>query len=262
VSAGADGELLIGVGLGPGDPDLVTVRAVRVLAGADAVLVPATSGGGVGRAGATVRAHLPAERVGRIRPVRFEMGEQGKTARRTAAWEAAAEVALRAFADGARVVAFATIGDPNVYSTFSYLAQSVLVRRGDIRVETVPGITAMQDLAARAGIPLCEGTESLTLCPATGGEEALRAALSISDTVVTYKGGSRLAQVLGVLAEEGRLEGAVVGEDLGLPTQRLRSAGEVRAEVEAGESPGAGTGAGYLTTVIAPARRTGRGGRL
>src|SRR5258708_27094961 len=101
---------LIGVGVGPGDPDLVTVKAVRVLAEADVVLVPVLAAGEPGRAEATVRAHVS---HGRIRRVAFAFAFDGQNARQRpeAAWGAAATAVIEAFAAGAEAVAVATIGD-------------------------------------------------------------------------------------------------------------------------------------------------------
>ena len=75
----------------------------------------------------------------------------------------------------------------------------------------MPGITAMQDLASRSGTVLLEGDERLALLPFTAGEDALREALAGFETVVCYKGGSRLGEVLRVAEEAGRLESAVYG---------------------------------------------------
>ena len=146
--------VLVGVGMGPGDPELVTVKAVRVLREADLVLVPVMATGEQGRAEATVRAHVTHDRVIRVA---FALTEGAGMAEREAAWDGAADAAVAAFEGGASVVAFATIGDPNVYSTFTYLADTVRPRVPGMTVATVPGITAMQDLAARSGTVLCEG---------------------------------------------------------------------------------------------------------
>jgi precorrin-2/cobalt-factor-2 C20-methyltransferase len=158
---------------------------------------------------------------------------------------------------GATTVSFGTIGDPNLYSTFSYLAQTVRGMVRDVCVETVPGITAMQDLAARsAGTVLAEGTEPLVLLPLTGGAGALRDALGRPGTVVGYKLGAAAgptpAEVLGLLADAGRLDGAVVGSRLGLPGQDVRPAADL-ARVPA---------VPYLSTLIVPARREGVGSSL
>jgi precorrin-2/cobalt-factor-2 C20-methyltransferase len=239
---------LVGVGVGPGDPELVTVKAVRVMRDADVVLVPVLAGDEPGRAEATVRAYVPADR---LRRAVFTMDEgRGTTPRREAAWDAAAAEVLRAFDGGATTVAFATIGDPNVYSTFTYLATTVRTSRPDVAVETVPGITAMQDLAARAGTVLCEGTETLALFPLTAGLDRFGAALRAFDTVVAYKGGRHLPAVLDVLRSAGRLDDAVYGASLGLPGEQVLPAAQV-------------TGPGpYLSTLLVPARRDRRGGKL
>ena len=241
---------LVGVGVGPGDPELVTVKGVRVMREADVVLVPVMAGEATGRAEATVRAHVE---PGRVRRAVFALDErEGVTPRREAAWDAAAQAVLGAYEQGAGTVAFATIGDPNVYSTFTYLAQSVRAARPDVAVETVPGITAMQDLAARSGTVLCEGTETLALLPLTAGLDRLRAALAAFDTVVAYKGGRRLPEVLAAVREAGRMDTAVYGAALGLPGEEVRPAGELPAE---GDAP-------YLSTLLVPAARGRRGGKL
>src|SRR6202000_2850673 len=171
----------------------VTVKAVRVLREADVVFVPVMAGPGAtgpGRAETTIRAHVAGDR---IRPVPFALNDTGGvTERRAAAWQAAAAEVARAFEDGAGTVAFGTIGDPNLYSTFSYLAQTVRTLVPGLTIETVPGITAMQDLAARSAevtgpaTVLAEGDEPLTLLPLTAGADVFREALAPPGTVVDY----------------------------------------------------------------------------
>ncbi len=240
-------KTLVGVGVGPGDPELVTVKGVRVLQEAGLVLVPVLDTGEQGRAEATVRAHV---RHDRIRRVVFALNERTDRGRREAAWDAAAREAADAFGRGAGVVAFATIGDPNVYSTFTYLAATVRSLVPGLAVSTVPGITAMQDLAARSGTVLCEGTESLALLPLTAGMDRFRDALAAHDTVVGYKSGRHLPEVLAAVRAAGRLDGAVHGACLGLPDEDIRPAGEVT-----GPAP-------YLSVLLVPGKRTTRGGKL
>jgi precorrin-2/cobalt-factor-2 C20-methyltransferase len=240
---------LIGVGVGPGDPDLVTVKAVRVLREADRVFVPVMAADEIGRAEQTVRAHAG---HGRIERLVFALNERTDTARRERHWDAAGQrVAdyLRAAGPGT-TAAFATIGDPNVYSTFTYLAETV-ASLVDVTVATVPGITAMQDLAARSGVPLVEGTETLTLVPLARGIEGLPEALAGDGTVVAYKGGRILADVVAAVRSAGRLDEAVFGAHLGLDDEAIGPLAGVDVE----KAP-------YLSAVLVPGRRISRGGKL
>ncbi len=239
---------LVGVGVGPGDPELVTVKGVRVLTDADLVVVPVMDPLEQGRAEATVRAHVGHDRLRRLVFALDDRG--GPTAERLSAWEAAADAVAGQLRASDGTVAFATIGDPNVYSTFTYLADAVRDLVPDVVVETDPGNTAIHDLAARSGTVLCEGTESLALLPLTAGVEAFEEALTLFDSVVAYKGGRHMPAVLDVLRRHHRLDGAVYGAALGLPEQQVGAAADAPAS------------APYLSTVVVPARRTTRGGKL
>jgi precorrin-2/cobalt-factor-2 C20-methyltransferase len=244
---------LVGVGVGPGDPELLTVKAVRVLCEADVVLVPVLDADGTepGRAETCVRTHLGDDKP--VRRVRFALDDRaGLSDVRVSSWDAAAGAVLESWEAGATTVAFATLGDPAVYSTFSYLAQTVRAMRADAGIELVSGITAMQDLAARSATPLCEGTETLALFPMTAGMAGFEEALRTFDTVVAYKGGRQLPRMLEAVRHAGRLEGAVYGAALGLPDESVRQAGEMPATEPAP----------YLSTLLVPPARGGRGERL
>jgi|SRR5438874_1173827 len=246
-AAPQSGGRLLGVGVGPGDPELVTRQALRVLAESDRVVAPSTAVDAVGRAEAIVRQASPELHMERLV---FDMtaGGDGRGARE-ASHRAAAQALVRWLDDGEQV-AFVTLGDPNIYSTFSSLTAAVRGLRPTVEIGSVPGIMAFQALAARAGAVLLDGTESLSLVTALDGPEALDAAIEDpTRAVVVYKGGRHVPEIAASLSRAGRLEGAVMGELLGLPGERTGPLAQLA------DGP-----ATYLATVIVPpGARRGQG---
>lgn len=231
---------LIGVGVGPGDPELVTLRALRAVREADSVFAPAADLAIEGRAESIVRRIAPEVAITRVA---FVM-ERDTEARHAAIGAAAAAIIDQLDAD--RRVAFITLGDPNIYSTFSDVLGAVRAARPQVPIECVPGIMAFQELAARSGTVVADGTETITLLTGLDGTATIDAALAeTSGTVVVYKGG----HLLGALAERleivGRLDDAVVGELLGLEGERIGPLADRLHD-----------GASYLATVIVPPERT------
>ncbi len=244
---------LVGVGVGPGDPELLTLAALHALQQADVILVPATEKSdldGVGRAERIVLG-ADATLATKIVHVPFSMSQRrGLGAKRTESWQASATAALKAFDEGAGMVVLATVGDPSVYSTFSYLRGTVAAQRDDVDFSVIPGITAMQALAAASDLPLVEGREILALVPATVGLERLDAVLDVADSVTIYKGGRTLPEVISHIKAHNRT--AVVGTDISGADESLIDADQL----------GADQTLPYFSTVLSvPTRRT-TGGAL
>ncbi len=146
---------LYGVGLGPGESDLVTVRGKEVLETADVVYSP----GRLSRSVATE--HVPADRIG---DVDFPMTRDEDELRR--AWKAAAGEIAPTARDG--TAAFVTLGDPNVYSTFGHLRRTLDAFHPDVTVKTVPGVSAVTAFTTALGVEITAGS-SIALHEAAGG---------------------------------------------------------------------------------------------
>ncbi|MFI5954982.1 precorrin-2 C(20)-methyltransferase [Cryptosporangium sp. NPDC051539] len=230
---------LIGVGVGPGDPELVTVKAVRLMRAANRVYVPVLSADETGYAEITVRTHVDHDRIERL-----VFAPPSHPDEPDAAAEAVARYLHGIGPHGSAV--FATIGDPNVYSSFTALASAVRSYLPEVTVETVPGVTAAQDLASRCRVPLVEGGEPLTLLPLGEGVGGLSDALDRPGSVVVYKSGRHLIGVKEAVRRAGRLHGALYGARLGLPGEVVRPL----ASADGNTAP-------YLSSVLVPARRTG-----
>jgi len=234
---------LVGVGVGPGAADLLTVRAVRALRRATCVVAPCTDMGAMGRAEAIVREAALEVRVERLV---FAMTPEPE-ARGASVHDAAARVAT--LLDRGEEVAFITLGDPNLYSTFASITAQLTSIRPESMVVTVPGVMAFQELAARSGTVLADDQQSFLVLPAsdeattaTGGSVA-SALEDDSRTVVIYKGGRNVEAVARRLRDAGRLQGSVLGELLGLPGERIAPVADV-----------ADRPASYLSALIVPAR--------
>jgi len=228
---------LVGVGVGPGAADLVTVRAVQALRRATVVVAPCTSPEAIGRAETIVRGAAPDIVVERLV---FAMTPDPDD---RAGALAAAATRVTALLDAGEEVAFVTIGDPNVYSTFSSIVAALVAARPTTPVVTVPGIMAFQELAARSGTVLVDGQQSFVVLPANTTRSPLADALADpTRAVVVYKGGGQMPAVAAELLAAGRLDGSVLGELLGMPGERVAAVAEV-----------ADRPASYLSSVIVPA---------
>jgi precorrin-2/cobalt-factor-2 C20-methyltransferase len=169
-----------GIGIGPGDPELLTLKAVRALSEADVVIAPRTEKRADSIALSIARPHM---RVGsEILELVFPMVYH--TAELSDAWRENRNIIQKRLDDGQNVV-FLTLGDPMFYSTYIYVFE--LLANCGHTIETIPGVTAFCAIASHHGTPIVEGDDVLSVVPATISPEKLDQVLAVSDRLVLMK---------------------------------------------------------------------------
>ncbi|WP_430912785.1 precorrin-2 C(20)-methyltransferase [Methylobacterium sp. sgz302541] len=202
---------LYGVGMGPGEPDYLTVRAVRVLERAP-VLVHFCKKGRRGNARTIADAILrdPAREFPLVYPYTTELPpDHPDYVSALAAFYEDAAASLADHLGAGRDVAILSEGDPFFYGSFMHLWRRLKDR---FPVEVVPGVTGMSGCWTRAGTPITWGDDVLTILPATLSSATLAERLRGTDAAVVMKLGRHLPKVRAALAEAGLLERAVYVE--------------------------------------------------
>jgi precorrin-2/cobalt-factor-2 C20-methyltransferase len=204
------------VGVGPGDPELVTLKAARILAAAEVVAYPQTADGGT-LALDIARAHL---RAGVHRePVAIPMSTERGPAQ--AAYDEAA-ARIRDHLEAGRSVAWLCEGDPLFYGSAMYLLARLA---GVAEIEVVPGVTSLTAAAAAIPRPLAARNETLKVLPAPLGDDVLRAELAVTPAAAIIKVGRHFDRVRAILDETGHTAGAVVVEHATTGRQRVTPLG-------------------------------------
>lgn len=205
------------VGVGPGDPELLTRKAERILRRADVILAPVSNPGEASVALNTVGEFLDDSRQ-EIIIHQFPMTSD-KT-RLIPAWQEAAAMIATRIGEG-KDVAFITIGDPLLYSTFIYLLRIFRSNWPSIAIEIVPGISSIGTAAAVAGLSLAEGDEKVAIIPATAGIDIVAGALAGYETVVLLKVKPVFQDVLELARRTGREQSTIFVERAGTPRQKV-----------------------------------------
>ncbi len=233
---------LYGVGLGPGDPALMTLRAVEVIAGADVIAYhSARHGRSIARSIAERHIRPDHVEVPLVYPVTTE-GTDHPGGYRGAMEDFYAEAAatLAGHLDAGRSVAVLAEGDPLFYGSYMHMHKRLADR---YPAEVVPGVTSVSAAAARLGRPLVEGEETLTVLPGTLPEDELAARLAGADSAAVLKLGRTFPAVRRALETAGRLQDAFYVERATMGGERTAPL----AGVDAGSVP-------YFAVAVLPSR--------
>lgn len=203
---------LYGIGVGPGDPELITLKGLRLLQRVPVVAYPKGVSGKAGMAQLIVEQWLSDHQVQLALTFPYVQDTQVLTQ----AWQDAAQQVWQYLKQG-QDVAFVSEGDVSFYSTFTYLAQTLQHLHPEVVVQTVPGICSPLAATAVLGIPLTIRDQRLVVIPALYRVGELEAALDWADVVVLMKVSSVYEQVWAVLQQRSLLERAYVVERATLP---------------------------------------------
>lgn len=202
---------LYGVGVGPGDPELLTLKAVRILQSVPVVAYPATPQGSAQARDIAAQWLNGQREIAIAMPCMLDRGPVNE------GYDEAA-IAIAEELTAGRDVAVLCEGDPLFYGSFSYLLQ----RLGDrFPCVVIPGINSVSAAAAAAAIPLITGEQRLTVIPATAGDEVLRRTLLDSDSVAILKPGRHRPRLLDLLRETGRADDVIYIEQASRTGQRI-----------------------------------------
>lgn len=188
---------LYGVGAGPGDPELITVKAFRALQESPVIAYPKKRKGSKSYARKIIDAYVdPSEKdmLGLV----FPMTKDPAILERE--WSATAEAVWGKLSEG-KDVAFITEGDPLLYSTFIHMMNVMKERYGDISMKVIPGISSINGAAARLSLPLADGDDLVAIVPAKDDYEAMKKAIEEHDCVIFIKVAKVIDLMLRILKE-------------------------------------------------------------
>jgi precorrin-2/cobalt-factor-2 C20-methyltransferase len=193
------------IGCGPGDPDLVTVRAATLLKNADIIFAPTAREGKPSIALSIVQKYLNAtvETVSLI----FPMVKDKEYTRQY--WRKNADQIVEAAKMGKKVV-YVTVGDPSLYSTWIYIQREITSRYPEIHLIIIPGIPSVFAFAAQAKISLAEGDETLGIIPACYDLDKVKRTANSCDTLVFLKDGRYFVDVINMLGDAGFSDESVI----------------------------------------------------
>jgi len=205
---------LYGIGVGPGDPQYLTVRSTQILGNVKHVFYPSSSGTDESLALNVIEPYLG--RCVKFHQLYFPMTKDQVELEKH--WKEAAEQVWNVVGWG-KDAAFVTLGDCTIYSTYMYLLRTLKETHPEIVFETVPGISSFQVAASLIDQAVSEGKERVALVPVNRDVSNIEDALDHYDTIVLFKVGSKLPQVMDLLERKGLMDCATLFSYLGTPDQ-------------------------------------------
>jgi precorrin-2/cobalt-factor-2 C20-methyltransferase len=201
------------VGCGPGDPELLTVKAVNAIKNADVIMCPTSKEGKPSIALSVVSSLIDKDKKPEIVNLVFPMTKDKDILENT--WQKNSQIIAESVFSGKKVV-YLTVGDPYLYSTWIYLHRELSVTHPNINITVIPGIVSMFTFASKIGISLAEGAEKMAVIPSCYDLSKVKEIAKNCDTMVFLKDGRYFDQVINLLREAGFSKDSIfaIGQDL------------------------------------------------
>ena len=207
---------LYGVSVGTGDPELITVKGLRILQSSEIVAFPSGSNNRPGIAQDIIQCWLKPQQ--QLLPLEFPYTQNEIKLQQ--AWEKAAQTVWYYLNQGINIT-FACLGDISFYSTFTYLTQALLQLHPETKIETVPGVCSPMAIASVLGIPLTVNRQRLVILPALYSVQELEQTLDWAEVIVLLKVSSVYKQVWQILQQRNLLSASCIVEKVTFPEQKI-----------------------------------------
>jgi len=212
---------LIGIGVGPGDPELLTVKAVKAIQNADIIMCPASKEDRPSIALSVVSSLIDKSKNQEIIKLIFPMTKDKDVLEQT--WKKNAKIMAEKVLLGKNVV-YLTVGDPYLYSTWIYMHKDLKENYPEMDISVIPGIVSIFTFASKVGISIAEGSEKVAIIPSCYDLSSVKEIAKYSETMVFLKDGRYFDQVIKVLKEAGFPDDSIfaIGQDLGTENEIIR----------------------------------------
>ena len=212
---------LIGIGVGPGDVDLLTVKAVKAIQNADIIMCPASNEDRPSIALSVVSPIIDKSKDQKIVKLIFPMTKDKDVLENT--WKKNAKIMAETVLTGKNVV-YLTVGDPYLYSTWIYMHKDLKENYPDMDISVIPGIVSMFTFASKVGVSIAEGAEKVAIIPSCYDLSSVKEIAKNSESMIFLKDGRYFDKVIEVLKESGFPDNSIfaIGQDLGTENEIIR----------------------------------------
>jgi len=231
-----------GIGVGPGDPELLTLKALNILNNVDIIFAPKAKIKADSLAREIIENILDSKKE--FIELEFPMTKDKEELEKR--YKNSAKIILQKINSGNQV-AYLTIGDPLLYSTYIYLLGALKESAPDLVIETIPGISAYSAVAARFSYSMAEKNEKVCICPVPTDINDLKKTILDHDTIVLMKVAKKLPEIVKLLQEMGIGQDAIFGSHVGMAGEKLIKGFKNNCSFSEKE--------GYLSTIIVRKRK-------